>query len=468
LTTGIGANTIWLPTALLSGFGHLMSISLITGSDSRGADAGPLNPELPQHFASEAKDMGKNERMRRQADLSRRQFLGSAAGISGTALTLGLAGAAGSASLVSSLSAATPWQNTVKGKERLIVRSLRPEDLETPVKLLDTWLTPNDLFYVRHHSYAPTVSESIGNGWKVEINGAVEKPLGLTLDEIKRLPRATVTVTLECAGNGRAFHDPPVAGIQWEKGAVGTARFTGARLSDILKRAGVKSTGRYVLFDGADSPVGKMPDFQRNVPMEKALHADTIVAYEMNDQVLPALHGYPLRVVVPGWEGAYAVKWLNRIAVIEQEHDGFFVKTAYRYPNIPVAPGASVPPENMMPVKGLVVKSLINYPAEGATFPVGKVRVSGFAWAGEIGIRQVDLSLDQGSTWTLARLGREKVRYAWQSFEHEFNITTPGSYQIMARATDDQGRMQPVAPNWNPSGYLWNVIDRVRINVNAK
>ncbi|NDD64655.1 MAG: sulfite oxidase-like oxidoreductase [Acidobacteria bacterium] len=414
--------------------------------------------------------MGRKERGRRQSDFSRREFLGRAAGVSGALLTPAFAG--GSAGLISPVLAAAGWQNVVKGKERLIVRSLRPEDLETPVTLLNSWLTPNDLFYVRHHSYAPAyapeVGESIGKSWKVEVDGAVEKPLTISLDELKRLPRATVTVTLECAGNGRAFHDPPVAGIQWEKGAVGTARFTGARLADILKRAGIRASGRFVLFDGADSPVGKMPDFQRNVPLEKALHADTIIAYEMNDQTLPALHGYPLRAVVPGWEGAYAVKWLNRIRVIEQEHDGFFVRTAYRYPNIPVAPGAAVPPENMLPVKGLVVKSLINHPAEGASFPVGKVRVSGFAWAGEIGIRQVDLSLDQGSTWVPARLGKEKVRYAWQSFEHEFNITTPGSYLVMARATDEQGRMQPVAPNWNPSGYLWNVIDRVRINVNTK
>lgn len=415
--------------------------------------------------------MGRKERGRRQSDFSRREFLGRAAGLGGTVLTLGPSIAAianGSAGPVPSALAAAGWQNVVKGKERLIVRSLRPEDLETPVTLLNSWLTPNDLFYVRHHSYAPEVGESIGKSWKVEVDGAVEKPLTISLDELKRLPRATVTVTLECAGNGRAFHDPPVAGIQWEKGAVGTARFTGARLADILKKAGIRPSGRFILFDGADSPVGKMPDFQRNVPLEKALHADTIIAYEMNDQTLPALHGYPLRAVIPGWEGAYAVKWLNRITVINQEHDGFFVRTAYRYPNIPVAPGAAVPAENMLPVKGLVVKSLINYPAEGASLPIGRVRVSGFAWAGEIGIRQVDVSLDQGSTWVPARLGKEKVRYAWQSFEHEFNITTPGSYLIMARATDEQGRMQPVAPNWNPSGYLWNVIDRVRINVNAK
>ena len=210
-----------------------------------------------------------------------------------------------------------------------------------------------------------------------------------------------------------------------------------------------------------------MPDFQRNIPLDKALHPDTILAYEMNDQPLPPLHGYPLRAIIPGWEGAYAVKWLDHVRVIEAEHDGFFVKTAYRYPNIRVAPGSPVPPENMLPVTGLVVKSLIHTPAEGATFVPGPIRIAGFAWAGETAIRQVDVSLDQGATWVPARLGSERVPYAWQSFEYEFSISKPGSYLLMARATDEQGRMQPVAPHWNPSGYLWNVIDRVRINVHA-
>ena len=398
---------------------------------------------------------------------SRRHFLTVAAG---TGLSAGLSRVLAGGVAGDVISAVSPQQiingPVIRGKERLIVRSLRPEDLETPVSLLNSWLTPNDLFYVRHHSYAPTIDEAASRSWTVRVDGEVETPLTITLDELKKLPRATVTVTLECAGNGRAFHDPPVAGIQWEKGAVGTARFTGARLSDLLKRSGVKSSGKYVLFDGADKPISSMPDFQRNVPLDKALHPDTILAYEMNDQTLPALHGYPLRVVVPGWEGAYAVKWLNHISIIEKEHDGFFVKTAYRYPNIRVAPGATVPPEKMLPVSRLVVKSLINYPLDGTTLPAGKVRISGFAWAGDIGIRRVEVSLDHGETWVLARLGREKVKYAWQSFEHEFNITTPGSYLLMARATDEQGRMQPVAPHWNPSGYLWNVIDRVRVNVN--
>jgi len=355
-------------------------------------------------------------------------------------------------------------QTVIKGKERLIVRSIRPEDLETPVSLLNTWITPNDLFYVRHHLYAPTVDV---NEWKLTVGGEVQTPITLTLDELKRAPKHTVTVTLECAGNGRAFFDPPVAGIQWEKGAVGTARFAGARLADVLNKAGVKPTGQYVAMNGADKPLGKMPDFIRNIPIKKALDADTILAYEMNGEALPILHGFPLRAVVPGWEGAYAVKWLTDIQVIEKEYDGFFVKTAYRFPNRPVAPGEAVAPQDMIPLTGLVVKSFINSPLEGATVAPGKVRMSGFAWAGESNIAKVDVSMDNGSSWFPAKLGKERERYAWQSFEYEFEIARPGSYLLMSRATDDKGYVQPVAPWWNPSGYLWNVIDKVRINVKA-
>lgn len=355
-------------------------------------------------------------------------------------------------------------QTLIKGKERLIVRSIRPEDLETPVSLLNTWITPNDLFYVRHHSYAARVDV---NEWKLTVGGEVQTPITLTLDELKRAPKHSVTVTLECAGNGRAFFDPPAAGIQWEKGAVGTARFAGARLVDVLNKAGVKPTGQYVAMNGADKPVGKMPDFIRNVPIKKALDADTILAYEMNGEALPILHGFPLRAVVPGWEGAYSVKWLTDIQVIEKEHEGFFVKTAYRFPNRPVAPGEAVAPQDMIPLTGLIIKSFINSPLDGATVAPGKVRLSGFAWAGESNIARVDVSMDNGSSWFPAKLGKEREPYAWQSFEYEFDIARPGSYLLMSRATDDKGNIQPIAPQWNPSGYLWNVIDKVRINVKA-
>ena len=269
----------------------------------------------------------------------------------------------------------------IAGKEKLIVRSARPEDLETPVELFNSWITPNDTFYVRHHGYVPEVNAA---DWKLTIEGEVGKPMSFTLDDLKKLPKATVTVTLECAGNGRAFMEPPVAGIQWEKGAVGTAKWGGVKLADVLKAAGVKPTGKFVYLNGADVGVGKQPDFVRQVPMEKAMHPDTVLAYEMNDQPLPKLHGAPLRAVISGWEGAYAVKWLNQITVADKESDSFWVKTAYRFPTKRVAPGAAVDAKDMAPVSGLVVKSLISAPADGSAAKVGSaVRVSGFAWAGE-------------------------------------------------------------------------------------
>jgi sulfite oxidase len=392
--------------------------------------------------------------MKSSRSFSRRAFIAGA----------GQLGAIGAFGALAPRFAGHVFAQEFKPDPRLIVRSIRPHDFETPVALLNSWITPNNLFYVRHHMYPAEVK---AEEWRLSIDGLVERPLSLQLAELRSLPRTTVTVTLECAGNGRAFYDPPVAGIQWERGAVGTARWSGVRLADLLKKAGVKQGARYVLLDGADRPMGTMPDFVRNVPLEKAMHADTILAYEMNGEPLPMLHGFPLRAIVPGWEGAYAVKWLTDIRLIEHEHDGFFVKTAYRYPSKRIPPGAAVDAKDMAPLTGLLVKSMINSPLEGVTVKTGDVRITGFAWAGEDNISRVVVSVDNGTTWQVAKLGREREHYAWQQFEHEVKFTEPGSYLILSKATDDQGREQPVSPMWNPSGYLWNAIDRVRINVEA-
>src|SRR5690348_10811864 len=223
---------------------------------------------------------------------------------------------------------------------RLIVRSARPQDLETPVGALTSWITPNDLFFVRSHVYPPAIQLP---QWKLTVGGAVDRPLSLSLDDVRALPRVTMVVTLECAGNGRAFFDPPVAGVQWRKGAVGTARWTGARLRDVLAAAGgAAPASTHVWMSGGDRPLGTQPPFVRQVPWAKASDADTIVAYEMDGQPLPLLHGAPLRVIVPGWEGAYSVKWLQRLTVASKESDNFWVASAYRYPTRRVLPGAAV------------------------------------------------------------------------------------------------------------------------------
>jgi DMSO/TMAO reductase YedYZ molybdopterin-dependent catalytic subunit len=350
-------------------------------------------------------------------------------------------------------------------KGKLIIHSTRPEDFETVVEALDSWITPNDLFFVRSHMYTPSAD---GANWKLKIGGAVEKPLELSMDQLKAFGEVTLPALLECTGNGRAFHEPRVAGVQWGHGAVGNARWTGVRLRDVLKKAGVKPQGKYLTLDGADKPITKvMPDFIRSLPVEKAMDEHVLLAYKMNGETLSPSHGYPLRLIVPGWTGAYWVKWLNTITLTDHEDEGFFMKTAYRAPKIPVAPGADVNPQDMEPVKELQVKSIIVRPTPGTKVPRGAVKIMGAAWSSGDAIARVEVSTDMGRTWQRAELGKDQARYAWRFWEYTWKADRPGSYLIMARATDSTGRAQPISPTWNPSGYLWNVIDKVRIHVEA-
>ncbi|MGE0361517.1 MAG: sulfite oxidase [Vicinamibacterales bacterium] len=352
------------------------------------------------------------------------------------------------------------------GKDaRLIARSVRPPDFETPVALLDSYLTPLDAFYVRSHMPPPaSVDEA---SWRLAVDGEAGTPLSLSVAELRQMPATTVTVTLECAGNGRAFFDPPVAGIQWRKGAVGTCTWTGVRVADLLKRAGARPAATHLWVSGADRPLGTQPAFVRQVPMPKALDQGTVVAYAMNGQPIPAAHGFPLRLVVPGWEGAYAIKWLNQITLATAEHDGFWVATGYRYPTKRVAPGAAVDARDLAPLTGLVVKSLITRPLDGAVVAPGKVTVAGFAWAGEIDIARVEVSTDAGATWQAAALTGKSERFAWRRFEYSFTTSRQDTHTILSRATDAKGNVQPIVPQWNPSGYLWNAPDQVRIEVKA-
>jgi sulfite oxidase len=351
-----------------------------------------------------------------------------------------------------------PW-----GKDLLTRLSGRPPDYETPVALLDSFITPIDRFYVRCHLPVPTALEA--NRWSLRVEGDVDTPVSLSVADLRAMPAVTTTVTLECAGNGRAFFAPPVAGIQWKKGAVGTARWTGARFADVLGRAGVKPGGRFVHMSGADRPLGTMPPFVRQVPIAKAMHPDTVIAYEMNGQPIPAVHGAPLRAIIPGWEGAYSMKWLNRLLVSAAESDSFWVATGYRYPTRRVAPGAAVDARDMAPLTGLVVKSLITAPLDGAARSPGPVAVAGFAWAGEADVARVEISIDHGATWQPATLSGEQQRYSWRRFESSVAADRPGSYLILSRATDTNGDVQPAVSHWNPSGYLWNQYDAVRVEV---
>ena len=364
------------------------------------------------------------------------------------------------------------WQATgtllsaqaVTKDHRLIVHSDRPIDYETPPELLDPYLTPVESFFVRSHMTTPTIDAA---AWRLAIDGDVTGPAEISLDDLRRLPAVSVVATLECAGNGRAFFDPPVAGIQWRRGAVGTARWTGVPLSHLLRRAGIRAGAAHVWASGADRPFGAQPPFVRNLPIAKALDEHTLVAYAMNDRPLLREHGFPARLVVPGWEGAYSVKWLSRLTAAPAVSDSFWVASAYRYPVRRVAPGAAVPPEQMAPLSGLAVKSLITRPVEGAVIAPGRVEVGGFAWAGGSAIARVDVSTDGGGTWRQARLTGPQDRYAWRRFEYAFTVGQAEARAILSRATDAAGNSQPIVPAWNPAGYLWNAPDVVRIEVRS-
>jgi sulfite oxidase len=349
------------------------------------------------------------------------------------------------------------------GEEGMILRSFRFVDLESPVEYFNSWLTPVPHFFVRNHMYEP--SELDADSWRLSIGGEVEKPITLSLAELSKFDAHSVVNTLECAGNGRALQRPQVPGIQWGKGAVGTARFSGPRLRDVLQRAGIKPTGKHVMFRGLDEVPGKVPPFIRSIPVEKALDADTLVATKMNGSALSKHHGFPARALVPGWIGSASCKWLTEVKVLESEFVGNFMNPGYRLPNQPVKPGDSVKPEDTHAATALSVKSVIASPGDGWTLNTGQVRIHGAAWAGEADIVKVEISTDGGATWNAAKLGREQAHYAWRLWHLEWKASKHGEYTILSRATDSQGRTQPTTPAWNPSGYLNNAIDQVKIHV---
>ena len=352
----------------------------------------------------------------------------------------------------------------VPGKEGLIVRSYRFLDLETPVEYFNTWITPTQHFFVRNHMHEPATLDP--SDWKLSVGGEVDKPYTLSLAQLSKLETHSVVNTLECAGNGRAFQNPKVPGVQWQKGAVGTGRFTGPRLRDLLERAGVKATGKHVMFHGLDDVPGRVPPFIRSIPIEKAMDSDTLVAIQMNGMALPKHHGFPARALTPGWVGAASCKWLTEIKVLDQEFEGNFMSPGYRWPNQPGKPGEAAKPEDTHPLTALNVKSLIASPGDGSTVRSGLVHVQGTAWAGEGDVVRVEVSTDDGGTWQPAKLGNEKAHYAWRLWDFKWQATS-GDYAIAVRATDSLGRKQPTVPVWNPSGYLNNAVDQVKIHVKA-
>jgi DMSO/TMAO reductase YedYZ molybdopterin-dependent catalytic subunit len=357
--------------------------------------------------------------------------------------------------------------DALPGKKPLIKLSYRPPNYETPVDLLRGAITSNDAFFVRYH--LADIPEVKAETWRLSIGGdGANGEASLSLDELKQLPSVEVAAVCQCSGNRRGLFEPHVPGVEWGYGAMGCARWKGARLKDVLDRAGLKNDALEIVVSGTDKgAVDKTPVFIKSIPVWKAIEDTTLVAYEMNGRPLPHWNGFPARIVVPGWTATYWMKHVSRINVVTKPFDGFWMKSAYRIPlgKFPiVARFASQETAVNTPITEMVVNSLMTSHANGTTVKAGgKVTVSGIAWDAGYGIHTVDISLDGGSNWTGATLGEDLGRFAFRTFSYGVLMPTKGNYKIMARATNKIGQSQASMLIANPAGYHHNVIQTLNL-----
>jgi DMSO/TMAO reductase YedYZ molybdopterin-dependent catalytic subunit len=348
----------------------------------------------------------------------------------------------------------------------LIVRDRDPENLEFPFSALNSLITSTEQFFVRSHFAVPKLER---DDWRLSIEGLVKNPCQITYNELLSMPARTVMMTLECAGNSRIFLSPKVSGLQWELGAVGNAEWTGVPLAAVLKRAGVKSGAVEVVLEGADSgeikkePVspGKI-HFARGLPLAKALMPEVILAYSMNGEPLSRGHGFPVRAIVPGWYGMASVKWLHRIVVTDTMFRGYFQTSDYtfweRRDELPI---------QLLPVTEVEVKAQIARPVLHEILPANSVyRIHGAAWTGDSDITKVEVSVDGGSAWEPARLLGSSISYSWRLWEYHWRTPAhPGSYTLMARATDARGNLQPMQRDAHRGSYMITHVQPIEVEV---
>jgi DMSO/TMAO reductase YedYZ molybdopterin-dependent catalytic subunit len=359
--------------------------------------------------------------------------------------------------------------DALPGKRPLIKLSYRPPNYETPLEYFRTAITPNDAFFVRYH--LSNIPEVDARTWKIAVGGdGANGQAELTLDDLKRMPAAEVVAVNLCSGNRRGLFQPHVPGVQWSYGAMGCARWKGARLKDVLDRVGLKKEAIEIVFDGADSGVtDKTPDFIKSIPTWKAVEDTTLIAYEMNGQPLPHLNGFPARIVVPGWTGTYWMKHVVSIMAVTKPESGFWMNPAYRIPlgKFPlVARFTSQESATNTPITEMVVNSLITNPADGTKVTVGRpVTIGGIAWDGGYGIRTVEVSSDGGKTWATATLGEDLGRFAFRTFSYGFSPNRRGKQTVMARASNTIGQSQTSELIHNPAGYHHNVFHGITLDV---
>ena len=352
-------------------------------------------------------------------------------------------------------------------KGAMVLQRTRPPLLETPFEVFDKGVfTPNDQFFVRWHWAIIPTSVDVDQ-FRLNVRGHVDKPLSLSLKDILALPPLEYAAVNECSGNSRGFFQPRVAGGEWGNGAMGNARWVGVSLKSILDQAGIKAGAVQVRFNGMDQPVvPDGPDFIKSISVDHARDGEVMIAYRMNGEQLPLLNGFPLRLVVPGWFATYWIKMLNDIEVLDSPDTNFWMKTAYTIPDTPHAdmkPGQTGVP--MVPINKLNPRSFITNINAGASLAVGKpAEARGIAFGGYDGVKAVDFSSDGGKTWQAAQLGNDEGKYSFRQWHAQFTPAEKGDYTLMVRCTNASGEAQPSEPNWNPSGFMRNVIESTQVS----
>ena len=356
---------------------------------------------------------------------------------------------------------------TLPGKKPLIRLSDRGPNYEAPLEYFRTPITPNDEFFIRYHlSYIPEVDAKT---YKIEVGGeGANGRTEITFDALRKMPAYEVVAVNQCSGNRRGLSQPHVAGVEWGYGAMGCARWKGARLKDVLAMVGLKPEAIEIAFNGADGPViDKTPDFIKSLPVWKAVDESTLIAYEMNGEPLPHFNGFPARLIVPGWTGTYWMKHIISVTALTKPQGGFWMNPAYRIPigKFPVV-ARFVSQENATstPITEMVVNSLIASHRDGASVKAGNITVSGLAWDGGYGIRAVEVSTDDGKTWAQAKLGEDLGRFAFRPWSFDLNAKR-GKVTVMASATNAIGQTQTATLIFNPAGYHNNVMQRLTLNV---
>lgn len=417
----------------------------------------------------------------RKTDVSRRGFLGGS-GLAAMSAAVGgaipfaatMPGGLIPAALAQDKTAAPakgPQHLNYPGKyEGLVVIGERPLVAETPEHLLDDDTTPTEKFFIRNNANVPEPFQGDLDSWKLTIDGEVNETLELTLGELKsRFRPVTNRMVLECGGNGRSFFTPNARGNQWTNGGVGCAEWTGVRLYDVLRAAGLKGSAVFTGHYGADRSLAdpNRPAISRGVPIRKAMDQNNMIVWAMNGDPLSNIHGGPLRLIIPGWPGSVSSKWLNRIWVRNKVHDGPGMGgTSYRVTIKPMIPGGKPDPANFRDLESMPVRSIITSPANGTKLAgnVREISLRGAAWDGDLSVQRVDVSIDYGATWWPAQLQPTKNRYDWRRWTARLKVPSEGYYEIWSRATDQRGTSQPhIAGNWNPQGYGANPMHRVAV-----